>query len=527
MGGLGKGATGGSWGRSADGPQAIRVESSYQSVVFLGQCVPIRVSKVAERWSLPPAAYVATINVVDALGPFARLSFPSIVVATGTLPHQQHVVFVTSGLVARRKACLEFASRLSEAGFRVTYASPDDIGGHVESRGLPFLRLSGQETAPDTRRSTIARIARLTRVRMRLRAEADALGVGPGLARLAELSPDLILIDLELHPYIIAAHGLDAPVALLSTWLSIWKRPGLAPLHRYLVPGPGPRGALAAEWAWFRYRVWKGLRRRLAWVKRAGTDSVNVLRELARRHGFSFRKEIDLWQWQNPFSYRRLPYLVLNASEVDLPHASIPRIRYVGPMLRSPEPGDANEPIESLLARRNKARPLVYVSFGTFFKGDDSTFVRRLLGALEDRPDWDVVLGLGGRMDPDALAPFPSHVHAFAWVPQARVISQADAALLHAGISSINECLMFGVPMVVYPLDTNDQMGTAARVAFHGLGIVGDRVRDDAAAMRANIERVLTSPDFARRSAEMGDRLRRYEQDGVAIEAVKELLAAV
>ena len=440
----------------------------------------------------------------------------------------KRVVFVTSGIASIRNANLEFARRLTEAGFVVIYASPSNIEDAIESRGLPFIHLGdGRSGTVPSRRSLLARIGRLPFLGMRRRAEVDGSGVERAIATLAALCPDLVLIDLELHPYVIGSSGLGLPTALVSTWLAMWRRPGLAPLHRYVLPASGWRGSFTVEWAWLRYRLWKLARRRLDWLRRAGTDRVSVLRTLAGRTGFSFRAETDMWQWPFPFSYRRLPLLLLNALELDLPHQPPLNVRYVGPMISEPEPGDPSDPVEQLLAERARqggTRPLIYIAFGAFFKGDDTPFVRRVLEAVEGRMDWEVVLALGGRMSPEAFGPRPPHVHIFSWVPQARLISQAAVAVLHGGITSINECLWFGVPMLVYPLKTNDQMGTAVRVEHHGLGIVADRDADESADIRSRIDRVLSNREFGERARAMKDRFRAYDREGVGVAAVEDLI---
>lgn len=451
-----------------------------------------------------------------------------------------HIVFITSGIVSIRNPNLEFASRLAAAGHRITYASPADIGDEVRTCGFPFVpvgpRRDDQLPRFRSRRSWRARLARLPALRRRREDAVDALGIEGFVDTFRGLEADLALIDIELHPYVISATPLGTPVALLSTWLAIWKSRGLPPLHRYILPGEGWRGgSMNVRWAWLRFRLWKWAHRRLEWLRRGGVDRTNVLKALAARTGFPFDEEADFGQWLIPFSYRTLPVLCLNVAELDLPHEPPPNALYVGPMISDPQSDPTLDDVavedrsrlNALLEPRRKmvdSRPLVYVAFGAFFRGDDAAFIRQVVSAMANRPHWDVVLGLGARVKPSALGLLPTHIQAFAWTPQPAVLQVADAAIVHAGITTLNECVRFGVPMVVYPLETTDQMGNAARIAFHGLGVVGDRNRDKADSIRHHVESILADDECRQRVRAMQARIRAYERADRGAEAVKALL---
>jgi zeaxanthin glucosyltransferase len=451
-----------------------------------------------------------------------------------------HLVLITSSIASIYNANIELARRLALAGHRVTYACPDNIRDLVEAQGLEFVQLPGPAGGhPVAARDgggpvkILRWLARLPTVSQRQQQAIAALGVS-GFAQLARtLAPDLLLIDVELHQYTIAARAAGLPVALLSTWIALCKRPGLPPLHRYIVPGQGWSGRPPGiEWAWLRYRAWKRWHALLQAVRSVGVSPYSVLKRFAAQVGFPFDAEVAPDQWLLPFPYRSLPVLSLNAFELDLPHVPAPGYFYVGPMVAAQrrEPAGATVPpdLEALLADRAtapRARPLIYCAFGAFFQGDDSAFVKRVVQAVAERPDWDVVIGLGGRGEPARLGPLPGHVRAYGWVPQLRVLEQADCAVIHAGISTINECVHFGVPMLAYPFKrTTDQMGNAARITYHDLGIVGDRDADSAQQIRQRIERVLRARSFTAAVGRMRDHARRYEREARAEALVERLL---
>ncbi len=454
-----------------------------------------------------------------------------------------HIVYVTNGMSSNLNTSFEVARRLEAAGHRVTYASRESIDVLVTSQGFDYVQLGEprKDEKPTSRaRENGSRWARLlswlpllwTR-RTRLKNAVEALDVGGFADALRNLSPDLVLFDIEMHAHIVAAAPLRVPTALMIVWFSIWKRPGLPPLHEDLVPGEGWRSRMQSEWAWARFRIkrWVALKR--AWLRRAGTDRLSVLRCLARQTGFPFRTEIERYQWLIPCSYRTLPVLCLNAWEMEFPHVPRRGLHYVGPMIREDrcEPQvdvAAEEHLKALFARCRRSggpKTLIYGSLGTYWSPDRS-FLQRIIRAVEERPDWDLILGLGGLLDQEALGRLPPNVHAFPWVPQLRVLQHADCALTHGGISTINECVHFGVPMVVYSSKHVDQNGCAARVAYHGLGIVADKDRDDEVLIRQRVEHVLATPSYRAQLSVMRAHFDAYKGEDRVVRVLEHLLEA-
>lgn len=160
-------------------------------------------------------------------------------------------------------------------------------------------------------------------------------------------------------------------------------------------------------------------------------------------------------------------------------------------------------------------RRLIYCSLGSYLT-PDRQFLKRTLAVAERRSDWVFILGLGGQVDMDGFASVPANVLVLNWAPQLDVLKIADCAVIHAGISTINECIYCQVPMLVHSTHTVDQDGTAARVAFHRLGIVADKRRDYSEQIEGNIERVLMDETIRRNLAAMQGYFLTYETSNVA-----------
>ncbi len=444
-----------------------------------------------------------------------------------------NILAVTRGLSSVVYSSVELARRLAAAGHRVTHASAPSERGLVERHGLDFLPLdpSGYDQFLDTdaRSGAFHRLLTLGDRQARAR---DSLAIGGFARALHDRRPDLVLINGEMHEHIIAATGAGVPLALLNSFVSIWRLPGLPPPHHLAQPGTGWKGTrVGASLLWHALRLRKRRAAMLLRARRIGCDRLSLLRLLARDTGFDFRHETDDSQWLKPFTYRRLPVLSLHALEFEFPHRPAARVHYVGPMVLASRfdrvmAHDDRAALEGVLERRrrpNGDRKLIYAGFGSTFSAN-LALLRRLTEVVASRPDWDLVISLSDRIAPTELGPLPERVHAFAWVPQPSVLAHADVAVTHGGINTIDECVTSGVPTLVYCGFETDMAGTTARVVHHGIGIAGDRRRDGTPVIREHIDRLLSEPHFRSNLTRLGRQYAAYTENRVLERTVESLL---
>jgi UDP:flavonoid glycosyltransferase YjiC (YdhE family) len=454
-----------------------------------------------------------------------------------------HFAHVLKDMSSNVNSALALGHKLRDAGHRVTYLSVANLGRRMKVEGFDFVPLSrdlgGQrpESGGGRNRNLVAK------VRDRHRARRASLSGRELIGHLERLSPDGLLIDLEMHYAVIVAAGLGIPTALVIGWFTVFRHPHLPPLHTDLMPDGTTESARSIEAAWDRLvhskrrarlrRYWQIDRwRRAGRPLRYQTLELADLRALARVHGFDFGREVDLDGWLIPMSYRRLPLLSYTAREMEFPHEPHPLMHYLGPMA---SPGRTEAAVDDArvdIWRRfadtrghgvSARRPLIYCSLGTFWS-TDVAFLRRVVSAFERRSDWDLVLGLGGKLDPAELGPLPKNVVALAYAPQMRVLAEADCMITHGGITSINECVCNRVPMVVYSTRHGDQDGCAARVVYHRLGVMGDKDRDDDRAIEALVERVLGDDTVSDALAAMKACFEHYDTEGTAVAILERFL---
>jgi UDP:flavonoid glycosyltransferase YjiC (YdhE family) len=154
--------------------------------------------------------------------------------------------------------------------------------------------------------------------------------------------------------------------------------------------------------------------------------------------------------------------------------------------------GSTDDP-RAWVDRLGVERPLVYVTFGTEFS-PQAPF-GGLVPAL-GRLDADVVITLGGRVDPASLPAAGSNVRIERFVPQRALLERASLVVSHAGSGTVLGAAARGVPQLCLPLGA-DQFDNAAAVATAGVGIAvppGDRTADELASAML---RLLAQPPVA------------------------------
>ena len=162
------------------------------------------------------------------------------------------------------------------------------------------------------------------------------------------------------------------------------------------------------------------------------------------------------------------------------------RYRFVGPLI-GPRT-DAPFPWEQI------THPvLVYVSLGTLFN-TDAAFYQVCFEAFRGA-DFQVVLSVGRRVSIDSLGPPPANVMVLPHVPQVELLTRAAAFVTHGGMNSVSEGLFHGVPLVVIP-QMSEQEIVGRRTEELGAGVFLAKAAVTPERLRASVMRVLTNGSF-------------------------------
>jgi MGT family glycosyltransferase len=186
-------------------------------------------------------------------------------------------------------------------------------------------------------------------------------------------------------------------------------------------------------------------------------------------------------------------------------------LRFVGPLRAASAPAAGEEPALAVLCEGDE---LVYVSLGTVFE-DRPAFFRDAAHALT-RPGRRVILSVG-RIAPQTLGELPAGVTAHARVDQLAVLRRADLFITHGGFNSVQEGLVAGVPMLVFP-QMQEQVLNADRVSELGAGLRLRRATP--ARIGAQADLILREPRFRAAAARTGAELRASVNLDGAVDAV-------
>jgi zeaxanthin glucosyltransferase len=385
--------------------------------------------------------------------------------------------FLSQPLTGHLKPMTALARKLQSRGHEVVFIGVPDIEPVVRAADLEFVPFCENEYPPGSVAKRWGGVAKL-----------HGLDVVRFTAR--ELTPGLVKAALEHLPGKIAVTGVNAlvidtlyrmieivPMHLGLPYVQIWNVlhfdfSGSTPIALYSWPHETSPEALA--------RNVEGLQI----IREIREPLMPIAQSYTERHGF----EID---WTNPAAtVSKLAVITQTPKEFDFPiHSLPPQFHYAGPF----HDNEGREPVPFPWEKLTN-KPLIYASMGTLVNGLNNVY-DTILEAVGEFPEMQVVLSVGGNINPDDLGPISSNTIVVRVAPQIELLKRAALCITHAGLNTALEALAQGVPMVAIPIGY-DQPGVAARIAYHGVGElvkVGDLTAQHLSDL---ILRVTTNPSY-------------------------------
>ena len=459
------------------------------------------------------------------------------------MSEKNRILHFAHGMGSYNNSLRELARRLRGAGFQLCVASHVDLSGVLEGLGVRFEHLQQDRVIADRRLqaidalqggNTFKLLARQIRISRTHRQDSVAMTEVADLVH--DWKPDLLLIDMECHVAMIQTRKLGIPTVMSSRWFTVFRSGSVPPLHTMLAPPENILGSLRVRAAWARLmlRKWQQdlgqrfSRRRFRTI-RYDSNARSELRAIAAHNGVSLKDIADPSHWLIPHVYRDIPVMSLTARELEFELADDPRMHYVGSMV----PGDNDhEPLTPRIEfqqfverRESTGNPLVYCSYSTCWD-TGSQNIQPLLDLFTRRQDLDMVIGLGGKTRSKARAGLPDNILVMDYAPQLEVLDKAAVAITHGGISTINEALHKGVPLIVCSAGHVDQNGCMLRLVHHRAGVAGRSDPIDPEELERLIDDLLGEPGVETRArvAEIQDCLHRYDKNQSAVTFLRSIL---
>lgn len=399
------------------------------------------------------------------------------------------IAFCTYPELGHIMPTLRLAQGLRSAGHRVVYSVLRDFQSMLEGMGFETAALMPE-------RYPLGTIARLHQMPQ---AEHEAMSYEISFdfmhvllddefdEHLQMLTPDVLLADTLLYGQLIAAHARNILCYGVSTALSAARAPGVPPLTTSLPYGDTPKRRMAAEQAWHDF------------LSAAPTERDERYMQLDRQILDKYGMPADaLKRGALGPSLCIVPELVLCSSAFEFPRPADEPRHYIESLSLE------RAPVAFPWHRLRPDRPLVFCSLGTqsYRIPGALRFFSEVVAAAASRPDWQFVIALGSRYSSGDFRAIPDNAILVPFAPQVQLLQRASLVVTHAGLGTIKESISFGVPMLAFPL-LYDQPGNGARIAYHGLGEVGDFNAVTAPEMADMIDRALADRELRGRVAEM------------------------
>ncbi|MFM7382966.1 MAG: glycosyltransferase [Microcystaceae cyanobacterium] len=201
----------------------------------------------------------------------------------------------------------------------------------------------------------------------------------------------------------------------------------------------------------------------------------------------------EQWQLSQHFSpndrYSSLAQISQQPPLLEFPRQELPTyFHFTGPFHSAVSRTVVDFPWEQLTDK-----PLIYASLGTL--------QNQLLGIFQQiaeacaNLEAQLVISLGRSINPLSLPPLPRNPLVVEYAPQLDLLQRATLTITHAGLNTTLDSLSNGVPLVAIPI-TNDQPGTAARIAWSGCGEFIPVKKVTVNRLRQTIQKVLTEPSY-------------------------------
>lgn len=408
------------------------------------------------------------------------------------------VVISMAREISSFNAALSISDLLRIRGHRVTFAGFEwpRIREHVERNGFQYVTLEEDESC--ARREYRGPLKSLRKRFARERATAASVE-----HLVSNVNPDIIFLDIGVSPQMWHAFSRHRrpTLLLLPNYASrfsgnyppvTWSRAnpeGKTPDHFH-------RAKCLMDWSRTAMMIWANRARR--WIR----DPRTIPDDIYNRHTLH---QVKKYGWNICFSEwgarPQLPEVVVGYGSLDW--SALRRLDHRSYLAGTSLPRVQTE--DEWSDGVDSSKTLIYCNVSTLFLGLPASaelpaqlrpykrFIDVVINAVRRRPDWQLIVSCGPFAQYFPAHTLPTRIKVLAKVAQIDVLRQADLAITQGGAGTVRECLEIGVPMLVFPM-WSDQYGNASRVEHYGVGVHGDYRTIQDGTLTRMADRVIGSP---------------------------------
>lgn len=382
-----------------------------------------------------------------------------------------HFGILCLGATGHLNTMFPLGHELQQRGHRVTFFSLPDVQPKAQAAGFNFCNIYATVDTKSTSRQFVkARkfitITGINRTFQNFAQYAETRLQNAAMIR--EQGIETLLVDLSVFEGGTIAEYLNIPYITICCILPFYQDPAIPPI--------------ATTWA-YNPAYWAQMRNRMAyslfnWMAKPVLQVISHYRQRWNLPAYTHPNDI----------FSKLAIITRHIPEFEFPRQLPPHLHFTGSFHQSLARQSIPFPFEQL-----NDTPLIYASMGTLQNRFGFVF-RTIAEACADL-DAQLVISLGGGLEPDLFSNLPGNPIVVKYAPQLELLQKARLNITHAGLNTTLESLSYGVPMVAIPV-TDDQPGVAARIAWTGTGELVTLSQLRVPKLRGAIERVLTEASY-------------------------------
>ncbi len=437
-----------------------------------------------------------------------------------------NILILHSGLSGITNACLELANRMQVAGHHVYTASIKDRKEKIESNGYTYVRVNPIQF--DYRQSRQQHFLQYVLNAFFFRRKYFStfyenlnFSAFDGLLKMNAI--DIVLVDMELHEYILHMSSVGIRFLLISQWFTNWRTEGTLPLDSTAVPSSG----LQQKLLWQKHTI-RGFFKTVGnQIKTLGLNRRNFILYLADKLNVK-RDELQSYQFPLPFIYRNFPVMTMTHPGLEFNVHSRSDLFYAYPMVfadRKEQVSDVmKKDIDTLLKQKKKEDKKLIVVTRTTMPGESAGSFNVLLKALAMRGDSISIVAMGDNFSAANSMKMSDNVYVYKSVPLMMLLKHANLSINHGGIHTINECIHFSVPMLVASGNKFDQNGCAARTNHFGCGISKNVTTMTPEEINTVVDEIMNTEIYAEKMRQLNRSYKKAKSNKVVAQFVEKQL---
>lgn len=236
-----------------------------------------------------------------------------------------------------------------------------------------------------------------------------------------------------------------------------------------------------------------------------GMGKVNKKLKLLREHGYDIKNFVSIIQNDNDTNT-----IVYTSKEFQpLSETFSDKYFFIGPSIK-----------EVTITPKDESIKQVYISLGTV-NNKNIDFYRNCIKAFENT-NIKVIMSVGKGTNISELGDIPDNFEMKNTIDQIETLQNTDVFITHCGMNSVNESLYYGVPMVLYP-QQSEQGAVAMRVNELGAGIILKNNSKD--LIKQTVSLIINNKNYKEKAKEIGEGFRKAGGAKKGAEAILNIIS--